>query len=366
MAGSGLKDLLCFAFTPNSVNKISGGNACSRAVRGHVLLHTTLVQIIFEGVSFTPEEQQEIMIILRSQEEWISEKVSSNTTLTCVQEKLNNELSRLKDNWPTAALWWVGGARTATAICLSLEVFACVHFMCGEQHVDFRVSRINRDYQDRGKLAQWLADHPPFAVRDSIMSLSSGQENFLANEMNKTKLIELLLETLTAREIEVSTATGDAAFTPPDRNEYFVKTGRGDIEDKSTRQLQELPFSGSILFIHSFTGCDTTCAILNKRKLSILKCFLSMSNEKAIADIFYDSTSTPDAVAQTGEEMFLTVYQAPPSERDLNNNRYNSFVKSSTKVKANLASITKVTAKQHPIRVYLQTQQWLDNDSLDP
>ncbi|KAJ8876014.1 hypothetical protein PR048_023922 [Dryococelus australis] len=94
-----------------------------------------------------------------------------------------------------------------------------------------------------------------------------------------------------------------------------------------------------------------------------------MPNEmKAIADIFYDPTSKPDAVAQAGEEIFLTTYQALPSERDLNNHRYNSFVESSTKVKANLASLppTQGAAKRHSFRVYLQTQQWLDNDSLNP
>ncbi|KAJ8889202.1 hypothetical protein PR048_008700 [Dryococelus australis] len=94
-----------------------------------------------------------------------------------------------------------------------------------------------------------------------------------------------------------------------------------------------------------------------------------MPNEtKAIADIFYDPTLTPDAVAQAGEEMFLNMYQTPPSERNLNNNRYNSFVKSSTKVKANLASLppTEGAAKQHSFRVYLQTQQWLHNDSFNP
>ncbi|KAJ8883312.1 hypothetical protein PR048_015155 [Dryococelus australis] len=45
--------------------------------------------------------------------------------------------------------------------------------MSGEQDVDFRVSRINRNDQDRGKLAQFLADHPHFALSDSIMSLST-------------------------------------------------------------------------------------------------------------------------------------------------------------------------------------------------
>ncbi|KAJ8884765.1 hypothetical protein PR048_010961 [Dryococelus australis] len=177
------------------------------------------------------------------------------------------------------------------------------------------------------------------------MLANDQQENFLTNEKNKTKLTELLDETLTARGIEASTVTGDTD---------------GSIE---------LTFSGSIMFIHSFTGCDTTCAIFNKNKSSILKCFLKMSNgTKAISDIFYDPTSTPDAVAQAGEEMFLTMCQAPPSERDLNNHRYNSLVKFSTKVKANLPSLppTQCTAKQLSFRVYLQTQQWLNNDSLNP
>ncbi|KAJ8898538.1 hypothetical protein PR048_003898 [Dryococelus australis] len=168
------------------------------------------------------------------------------------------------------------------------------------------------------------------------------QENFFSNENKTTKLIELLVETLNARRIEAHTATGYSdgrivrcglnkvtshssevvigenvdllvllpALTPPDRNVYFMKPGRGNIEDKvySTRQLQELLFSGSILFIHSFTGCDTTCVIFIKNKLSILKCFLKMPNEtKAKADIFYDPASTPDGVTQAGEEMFLLI-----------------------------------------------------------
>ncbi|KAJ8872237.1 hypothetical protein PR048_025839 [Dryococelus australis] len=104
------------------------------------------------------------------------------------------------------------------------------------------------------------------------------QKDFLANEKNK--MVELLIEMLTARGIGVSTATGDTeggivrcdlnkvtshspvvviggdvdllilltALIPPDRNVYFMKPERGDIDKiYSTRQLQELPFSGSIL-----------------------------------------------------------------------------------------------------------------------
>ncbi|KAJ8876013.1 hypothetical protein PR048_023921 [Dryococelus australis] len=82
----------------------------------------------------------------------------------------------------------------------------------------------------------------------------------------KTKLIEMLVETLTARGIEASIAAGDAdgsivrcslnkvtshssvvvigedvdllvlltALTPPDRNVYFMKPGRGNITTRYT------------------------------------------------------------------------------------------------------------------------------------
>ncbi|KAJ8868090.1 hypothetical protein PR048_031899 [Dryococelus australis] len=327
---------------------------------------------------------------------------------------------------------WVGGARTATAICSSLEVLAGVHCMSGEQHVDFRVSQINRDDQDRGKLARWLADHPPFAVCDSIMSLSTGvignsninchkaaeigsrtmgifvgtnladmkqskrnavvplaamsntikkhevppyprtlfeegcmpktkkaalynaiplcsssvdlktsytvvdggfllhrvkwnigtkfssiceqyipylvnhyrdnsavvfdgyedQVNFLANEKNKTKLIELLVEMLNARGTKASTTTGDADGS-------IVRCGLNKVTSHS-----------SVVVIGENVDLLVLLTALSPSERN--KCFLKMPNEtKAIADNFYDLTSTPDAVAQGGEEMFFTMYQAP-------------------------------------------------------
>ena len=57
-------------------------------------------------------------------------------------------------------------------------------------------------------------------------------------------------------------------------------------------------------------------------------------------------------------------YTANADQRDLNNLRYLSFLKSSTKVKADLPSLppTRGSAEQHSLRVYLQVQQWLGNN----
>lgn len=44
---------------------------------------------------------------------------------------------------------WLGVARSATSICASLEIFAGLQSINGEQHVDFRQSRTSRDTKDR-------------------------------------------------------------------------------------------------------------------------------------------------------------------------------------------------------------------------
>ncbi|GBN83660.1 hypothetical protein AVEN_78356-1 [Araneus ventricosus] len=83
---------------------------------------------------------------------------------------------------------------------------------------------------------------------------------------------------------------------------------------------------------------------------------------KNIADIFYNPSSTSDAISQAGE-MFLAIYKAPANEHNLNNHRYAAFLKSSTKVKSDLSSLppTKGAVEQHSFRLYLQIQQWLNN-----
>ncbi|GBL98265.1 hypothetical protein AVEN_174066-1 [Araneus ventricosus] len=72
-----------------------------------------------------------------------------------------------------------------------------------------------------------------------------------------------------------------------------------------------------------------------------------MSQMKIIDDIFYNPSSTPDAISQVDEKMFLAIYKAPANGRNLNNYRYAAFLKSSTKIKADLSS-TKGAALQHP------------------
>lgn len=65
------------------------------------------------------------------------------------------------------------------------------------------------------------------------------------------------------------------------------------------------------------------------------------------ATVFYDPTSTPDAIAKAGERMFIAVYGTPSTQSDLNRYRYTVFLKSCTKPKPDLSSLppTKGSAK---------------------
>lgn len=155
------------------------------------------------------------------------------------------------------------------------------------------------------------------------------------------------------------------ALTPPEKEIFFVKPGRGKVETKifSSQDLQKHSFCGSILFLHGFSGCDTTSAIYRKGKTSFIKLFDQKPLLREISTVFYDPTSTANVIADAGEKMFLEVYRAPCTQSEINRYRFTVFLKSCTKPKPDLSSLppTKGSAKYHAYRVYHQVQEWLGN-----
>ncbi|XP_039282968.1 uncharacterized protein LOC120351076 [Nilaparvata lugens] len=69
---------------------------------------------------------------------------------------------------------WTLGMTHMQNICDELEAFAGASFGTSEQHVDSRISRINRDTKDAAKLQEWLSTHHPFPENSYVMSISSG------------------------------------------------------------------------------------------------------------------------------------------------------------------------------------------------
>lgn len=81
-----------------------------------------------------------------------------------------------------------------------------------------------------------------------------------------------------------------------------------------------------ILFLHAFTGCDTTSAFFNKGKETATS-FEKCKDLHDAAEVFKNINEDPESIFQTGVACILSLYSAPKKMEDLNTLRFNSFLK---------------------------------------
>lgn len=232
-------------------------------------------------------------------------------------------------------------------------------------------------------------------VEDSVF-VTTTQQDFLANSVNKARLISLLKVHLESSGFHVIQATSDAdtllvatamhiaisgisVLVGQDtdllvllvalvtNNVFMLIPGTSKRADRvfNVRKLQEGlgDMAQHLLFLHAFTGCDTTSAIFNKGKKAAFK---TLKNDEAIrnhVDIFNFPDASAERIAAAGENFFLALY-GMPGVKDINIARHRFYLRTITKQKLganfNLASLppTKAAAQQHSYRVYHQVQQW--------
>lgn len=229
---------------------------------------------------------------------------------------------------------------------------------------------------------------------DTVITIEQG--HFLSNDHNKSQLIAILSAKLQTSGIEIRQAPDDAdtliistaieisktssnvvvvgedvdllillmATTPENQEIIFFKPGRRKTEAStySSKELQQLGLR-HILFLHAFTGCDTTSAAFRKGKVRFVKLYQKSAHIQNYAEVFTNPTSSQSDIEEAGSMCFLKWYGAPANETSLNSFRYHSFVKSVTNMKPDISALppTEGAAKQHSFRVYLQVQAWLGN-----
>lgn len=218
------------------------------------------------------------------------------------------------------------------------------------------------------------------------------QEKFLANENNKNRLICMLLQTLKQGGIEVQQATEDAdgvivdaaisltakyesvAVVSEDidvlvlltgigntyENLYFHKPGKGKKGGLwySTTSFKFDP--KHVLFIHAFTGCDTTSAFFGHGKTKFCTLIQNQPLLQEHAAKFSEPNASRDVIEQAGEQLILALYGQMTCET-LDELRYGMFLKSTVKNAFNLARLPPTTdaAAFHSMRTYHQVQAWL-------
>lgn len=241
-------------------------------------------------------------------------------------------------------------------------------------------------------------------VFEREMMVATGQAQFLANSLNKTRLIEELSEFLLDGNVKVHHAKGDAdrllvttALGYSEQGNRVVLVGNDadllvmllvTVEEEHSGLCMCFPGSGKsperiynilqiqasiapqqqhLLFLHAITGCDTTSAVFKHGKRSAHKLLKNDALLACKVKIFNDALATHAAVASAGEEFFLRLYgsQSLKSLDELRFFAYNRTVsKSMLSSEFQLSSLppTSAAARQHSFRAYLQVQQWKGND----
>lgn len=106
MDGSGIKEMLSLIYAENSIPYILNGKAYSRAVRGHVLIHCAISNLIFDMIQLTEEDKDFLgSLLLEMKEKSVIDKLAESR-YTIILKKFNDKVEEIANsNHPTAQLW---------------------------------------------------------------------------------------------------------------------------------------------------------------------------------------------------------------------------------------------------------------------
>ena len=141
---------------------------------------------------------------------------------------------------------------------------------------------------------------------------------------------------------------------------------------KTTKQLLDPIIARHLLPIHAWTGCDTTSAIYNVGKTSILKKVSRSPELQAACSVMTDPRATPEYVHRAGCDMFIILNGSQPGNMTLNKLRYQKYmqllVNGKSILKPETLRPTEDAAYFHNLRAHLQVINWLalSNSKLNP
>lgn len=116
---------------------------------------------------------------------------------------------------------------------------------------------------------------------------------------------------------------------------FFLKPGKKNVERKlysSQSFNQNHLIRDQILFLHAFSGCDTTSALSHKGKSSALKLMIKREDLRLAIQVFNSQNVLREKLIENGIKFMLAIYGAPINETPLNEYRYSSFIKCVSKI----------------------------------
>ena len=240
------------------------------------------------------------------------------------------------------------------------------------------------------------------------MLLKMKKEDFLRNADNKQRMINLISEKLELSGVNVLHAKADADYLIVMTSIEYAKhhntvligedtdllvlllqhsTGiKNDLymqsEPKSSKAATTKVFYINILrdklgadicenmlFLHAFSGCDTTSRMYGVSKSAVLSLFVKNESFRLCSKMFYDCNASRDNIIQAGEQCVLLVYKARHHE-SLASVRLRIFNQKVANAKCfvqpHMLPPTSAALLYHTLRVYLQVRMWLGESTINP
>lgn len=246
---------------------------------------------------------------------------------------------------------------------------------------------------------------------DINTKITMNQKQFLSNEKNKIRLIQMLCTPLNSSGFRTKIAFEDADFLIVNsaieharienqttvvivgedidllvilnqhaqdyNNIYFFKAGKGRESNKyyTCNSFKHKELQSIVGFLHVFSGCDTTSSLYKQGKHKLINS-LEATKLQELAKIFYKNDATKDQIARNACTLIRNLYSSKAEKNliqksnhfSLNDLHYLHYTKA--KVKPNFAFETlppsEGAAKEHAFRTYYQLQLWLGNINLNP
>ena len=262
-----------------------------------------------------------------------------------------------------------------------------------------------KDHEHQRRVGKACAD---IQISES-MEAHVNQQTFLSNERNKSQFISLLSHFLEADAQVVDICSGDAdtmivtcalQYATQGTKEVTVVADDTDVlvllmyhwkenmtdvyfQCKSQKKgiiswkINDLVTDAGevvishLIFVHAWSGCDTTSATFGQGKASLLKKLKESEVLQDISLLMSDPHATAEQIGKAGIQVFIAMYSG--KQRDsLNGLRHAKFMEMVTSGKTSLdpqkLPPTERAAYFHSLRVHLQVIIWktLVNNALDP
>ncbi|KAB0805636.1 hypothetical protein PPYR_02606 [Photinus pyralis] len=109
--------------------------------------------------------------------------------------------------------------------------------------------------------------------------------------------------------------------------------------------------SGAFLFIHAFSGRDSTSCFFGQGKMKIVSTIQKNPDLERKTAVFRNTTSTPDEIVEAGERITVALYGGNPDSQNRE-----ELLKAAAKTSFNVVrlAITRDATRLHSLRTYHQ------------